>query len=56
MLEMILESAENVYVKRHIKSPEDQLLTFCSSPDPRTRPFPVMAEHLGLSDRQKFAV
>ena len=50
MLEMILEALKNVYVKQHIKSPEDQLLVLLKS-DPRMT-IPVMAEHLGLSDRQ----
>ena len=50
MLEMILETLKNVYVKQHIKSPEDQLLVLLKS-DPRMT-IPVMAEHLGLSDRQ----
>jgi len=46
MLEMILEVLKNVYVKQ----PEDQLLVLLKS-DPRMT-IPVMAEHLGLSDRQ----
>lgn len=50
ILEMILEALKNVYVKQHIKSPEDQLLVLLKS-DPRMT-IPVMAEHLGLSDRQ----
>ena len=50
MLEMILEALKNVYVKQHIKSPEDQLLVLLKS-DPRMT-IPVMAEHLGLSDHQ----
>jgi len=50
MLEMILEALKNIYVKQHIKSPEDQLLVLLKS-DPRMT-IPVMAEHLGLSDRQ----
>ena len=50
MLKMILEALKNVYVKQHIKSPEDQLLVLLKS-DPRMT-IPVMAEHLGLSDRQ----
>ena len=47
---MILEALKNVYVKQHIKLPEDQLLVLFKS-DPRMT-IPVMAEHLGLSDRQ----
>lgn len=47
---MILEALKNIYVKHHIKSPEDQLLVLLKS-DPRMT-IPVMAEHLGLSDRQ----
>ena len=46
----VLEALKNVYVKQHIKSPEDQLLVLLKS-DPRMT-IPVMAEHLGLSDRQ----
>ena len=45
MLEMILEALKNAYVKQHIKSPEVQLLVLRMT-------IPVMAEHLGLSDRQ----
>ena len=50
MLEMILEALKNVYVQQHSTSTEDQLLLLLKTNPHMT--IPVMAEHLGLSDRQ----